>query len=50
MVELRWAESAVIDLEEICNYIAKDNEEYARNLLEELLIRSRQLQPSRIQI
>ncbi|MBU9719910.1 MULTISPECIES: type II toxin-antitoxin system RelE/ParE family toxin [Bacillaceae] len=29
MVELVWAESAVKDLEGICNYIAQDSEEYA---------------------
>lgn len=30
MAELRWAESAVKDLEQICNYIAEDSEEYAK--------------------
>ncbi|WP_433747632.1 type II toxin-antitoxin system RelE/ParE family toxin [Falsibacillus pallidus] len=30
MAELRWAESAVKDLDNICNYIAEDSEEYAR--------------------
>lgn len=30
MAELRWAESAVKDLDIICNYIAEDSEEYAR--------------------
>lgn len=30
MVELRWVESAVKDLEQICNYIADDSEEYAK--------------------
>lgn len=31
MVDLRWAESAVKDLEDICNFIANDSGEYARN-------------------
>lgn len=31
MVDLRWAESAVKDLEDIGNFIAKDSEENARN-------------------
>lgn len=30
MAELRWAESALKDLDNICNYIAEDSEEYAR--------------------
>ncbi|WP_249870643.1 type II toxin-antitoxin system RelE/ParE family toxin [Oceanobacillus saliphilus] len=30
MAELRWAESAVKDLEQICDYIAKDSEIYAK--------------------
>ncbi|MCT2536522.1 type II toxin-antitoxin system RelE/ParE family toxin [Aquibacillus koreensis] len=30
MAELRWAESAVKDLDNICTYIAEDSEEYAR--------------------
>jgi toxin ParE1/3/4 len=30
MVELRWAETAVRDLDQICTYIAEDSEEYAR--------------------
>lgn len=30
MAKLRWAESAVKDLDNICNYIAEDSEEYAR--------------------
>lgn len=32
MVELRWAVSAVIDLEEICNYIANDSLDRAARL------------------
>src|SRR3954451_22568977 len=32
MVDLRWSESAVKDVEDICNYIAIDSEEYARNI------------------
>lgn len=31
MVDLSWAESAVKDLEDIGNFIAKDSDEYARN-------------------
>lgn len=30
MVELRWAETAVRDLDQLCTYIAEDSEEYAR--------------------
>lgn len=30
MAELRWAESAVKDLEQICDYIAEDSEIYAK--------------------
>ncbi|CDO03634.1 Plasmid stabilisation system protein [Oceanobacillus picturae] len=30
MAELRWAESAVKDLDNVCTYIAEDSEEYAR--------------------
>lgn len=30
MVELRWAETSVRDLDQICTYIAEDSEEYAR--------------------
>ncbi|WP_272434524.1 hypothetical protein [Terrihalobacillus insolitus] len=30
MAELRWAESAVKDLDNICTYIAEDSEEYSR--------------------
>ncbi|UTR12154.1 type II toxin-antitoxin system RelE/ParE family toxin [Evansella sp. LMS18] len=30
MAELRWAETAVKDLDHICAYIASDSEEYAR--------------------
>jgi len=30
MTEIRWAQSAVNDLEEICTYISYDSEEYAR--------------------
>lgn len=30
MAELKWAESAVKDLDNICTYIAEDSEEYAR--------------------
>jgi len=30
MAELRWAESAVKDFEQICNYIAEDSEVYAK--------------------
>jgi toxin ParE1/3/4 len=37
MVELRWSESAVHDLEELCNYIAKDSEEYARNIARRII-------------
>lgn len=32
MVEIRWSESAVKDLDELCTYIATDSEEYARNI------------------
>jgi toxin ParE1/3/4 len=37
MVELRWSESAVGDLEELCNYIANDSEEYARNFARRII-------------
>lgn len=37
MVDLRWAESAVKDLEDICNYIANDSEEYARNFARRII-------------
>jgi toxin ParE1/3/4 len=37
MVEIRWSESAVGDLEEIFNYIAKDSEEYARNIARRIM-------------
>jgi plasmid stabilization system protein ParE len=37
MVELRWSESAVEDLEELCNYIASDSEEYARNIARRII-------------
>ncbi|MDR6123441.1 toxin ParE1/3/4 [Bacillus sp. SLBN-46] len=37
MVELRWSESAVCDLEEICNYIANDSEEYAKSFARRII-------------
>ncbi|MEH7440523.1 type II toxin-antitoxin system RelE/ParE family toxin [Neobacillus drentensis] len=37
MVELRWSESAVYDLEEICNYIANDSEEYAKSFARRII-------------
>ena len=37
MVKLRWSESAVCDLEELCNYIAIDSEEYARNIARRII-------------
>ncbi|GAA0338143.1 type II toxin-antitoxin system RelE/ParE family toxin [Bacillus carboniphilus] len=30
MAELRWAQSAVRDLEQICSFIAEDSDEYAK--------------------
>jgi len=37
MVELRWSESAVKDLEELCNYISIDSGEYAKNIARRII-------------
>ncbi|HBT16027.1 MAG TPA: hypothetical protein DEB05_03620 [Firmicutes bacterium] len=35
-MELKWTESAVNDLEGICDYIAKDSEFYAIRIIERI--------------
>lgn len=37
MAKLRWEESAVKDLDNICNYKAEDSEEYARMLTRSII-------------
>ncbi|SHG64612.1 type II toxin-antitoxin system RelE/ParE family toxin [Ornithinibacillus halophilus] len=37
MAELRWAESAVKDFDNICTYIAEDSDEYARMFVKRIM-------------